>query len=147
MRSSIHWPSNRQCIAKNGGGYTQRGVAKGLNLWYCLFMIAEVSIRCPKTPEVGIGYAVYPRIPPNTPLPPINSRTGSQHLCEWRIHCHCRFFSGRVWYALLAHPSCTNRSLCFLFFNDFCQTMTFRTDFTDSPDCLPILLSISVFTL
>ena len=41
------------CIAKNGGGYTQRGVAKGLKV-PCLFMITEVSIRCQKTPEVGI---------------------------------------------------------------------------------------------
>ena len=29
------------------------GVAKGLKV-PCLFMIAEVSIRCQKTPEVGI---------------------------------------------------------------------------------------------
>ena len=38
------------------------GVAKGLKV-PCLFMIAEVSIRCQKNPEVGIR-----RIPPNTPL-------------------------------------------------------------------------------
>jgi len=50
------------CIAKNGGVYTQWGVAKGLKV-PCLFMITEVSIRCQKTPEVGIR-----RIPPNTPL-------------------------------------------------------------------------------
>ena len=37
------------CIAKNRGGYTQRGVAKGLKV-PCLFMITEVSIRCPKKP-------------------------------------------------------------------------------------------------
>ena len=55
------------CIAKNGGGYTQRGVAKGLKV-PCLFMIIEVSIRCQKNPEVGIR-RMYPRIPPpNTPL-------------------------------------------------------------------------------
>jgi len=35
--------SNQWCIAKNGGGYTQTGVAKGLKV-PCLFMIAEVSI-------------------------------------------------------------------------------------------------------
>jgi len=35
---------NQWCIAKNGGGYTQRGVAKGLKV-PCLFMITEVSIR------------------------------------------------------------------------------------------------------
>jgi len=50
------------CIAKNGGGYTQRGVAKGLKV-PCLIMITEVSIRCQKNLEVGIR-----RIPPNTPL-------------------------------------------------------------------------------
>jgi len=50
------------CIAKNGGGYTQRGVAKGLKV-LCLFMITEVSIRCQKNLEVDIR-----RIPPNTPL-------------------------------------------------------------------------------
>ena len=53
------------CIAKNGGGYTQRGVAKGLKV-PCLFMITEVSIRCQKTPKVGIR-----RIPAYTP-PPIH---------------------------------------------------------------------------
>ena len=41
------------CIAKNGGGYTQTGVAKGLTA-LCLFMIAEVNIHCQKNPEVGI---------------------------------------------------------------------------------------------
>ena len=41
------------CIAKNWGGYTQTGVAKGLKV-PCLFMITEVSTRCQKTPEVGI---------------------------------------------------------------------------------------------
>ena len=49
------------CIAKNGGGYTQRGVAKGLKV-PCLFMITEVSIRCQKTPKVGIR-----RVPAYTP--------------------------------------------------------------------------------
>ena len=53
------------CIAKNGGGYTQRGVAKGLKV-PCLFMITEVCIRCQKTRR--LVYGVYPRIPPNTPL-------------------------------------------------------------------------------
>ena len=54
------------CIAKSGGGYTQRGVAKGLKV-PCLFMITEVSIiRCQKTRR--LVYGVYPRIPPNTPL-------------------------------------------------------------------------------
>jgi len=48
-------------IAENGGGYMQRGVAKGLKV-PCLFMITEVSIRCQKTPEVGIR-----RIPAYTP--------------------------------------------------------------------------------
>ena len=49
------------CVAKNGGGYTQRGVAKGLKV-PCLFMITEVSIRCQKNPEVGVR-----RIPAYTP--------------------------------------------------------------------------------
>ena len=31
----------------------QTGLAKGLKVT-CLFMIAEVNIRCQKTPEVGI---------------------------------------------------------------------------------------------
>jgi len=46
------------CIAKNGGGYTQRGVAKGLKV-SCLFMITEVSIRYQKKPRrlvYGIAY-------------------------------------------------------------------------------------------
>ena len=51
------------CIAKNGGGYMQMGVAKGLKV-PCLFMITEVSIRCPKNPEVGVQ-----RIPAYTPPP------------------------------------------------------------------------------
>ena len=49
------------CIPKNGGGYTQRGVAKGLKV-PCLFMIAEVSIRCPKKP--GGWYTPYTRVYP-----------------------------------------------------------------------------------
>ena len=54
------------CIAKNGGGYTQTGVAKGLKV-PCLFMITEVSIRCQKKP--GGWYTAYTRVyPPNTPL-------------------------------------------------------------------------------
>ena len=53
--------SNQWCIAKNGGGYTQTGVAKGLKV-PCLFMIAEVSIRCQKTPEIGVR-----RIPAYSP--------------------------------------------------------------------------------
>jgi len=49
------------CIAKNGGGYTQTGVAKGLKV-PCLLMITELSIRCKKTRR--LVYGVYPRIPP-----------------------------------------------------------------------------------
>jgi len=49
------------CIAKNGGGYTQTGVAKGLKV-LCLFMIAEVSIRCQKNP--GGWYTPYTRVYP-----------------------------------------------------------------------------------
>jgi len=49
------------CIAKNGGGYTQTGVAKGLKV-PCLFMIAQVSIRCQKNP--GGWYTLYTRVYP-----------------------------------------------------------------------------------
>jgi len=56
----------------HGGGYTQRGVAKGLKV-PCLFMITEVSIRCQKNSEVGIR-----GIPAYTP-PPI-------HHCLRRYH-------------------------------------------------------------
>ena len=55
------------CIAKNGGGYTPRGVAKGLKV-PCLFMITEVSIRCQKNPEVSIRRIPAYTPPPNTPL-------------------------------------------------------------------------------
>ena len=56
-------PYMQWCIAKNGGGYTQRGVAKGLKVPY-LFMITEVSIRCQKNPDVGRPIR---RIPAYTP--------------------------------------------------------------------------------
>jgi len=56
INDHIQW-----CIAKNGGGYTQTGVAKGLKV-PCLFMIAEVRIRCQKNPEVGIP---PPQSPPD----------------------------------------------------------------------------------
>ena len=58
---SFYRPDAQWCIAKNAGGYTQRGVAKGLNV-PCLFMITEVSIRCQKNLEVGLR-----RIPAYTP--------------------------------------------------------------------------------
>jgi len=47
---------NQWCIAKNGCGYMQWGVAKGLKV-PCLFMITEVSIRCQKNP--GGWYTPY----------------------------------------------------------------------------------------
>ena len=47
------------CIAKSGGGYTQRGVEKGLKV-PCLFTITEVSIRCQKNRR--LVYGVYPPI-------------------------------------------------------------------------------------
>jgi len=60
-------------FAKNGGGYTQMGVAKGLKV-PCLFMITEVSIRCQKKP--GGWYTPYTRVyPPNTPLLPGRLKT------------------------------------------------------------------------
>ena len=49
------------CIAKNGGGYTRRGVAKGLKV-PCLIMITEVSIRCQKKP--GGWYTAYTHVYP-----------------------------------------------------------------------------------
>ena len=57
-RKHTHGTPLQRCIAKNGGGCTQRGVAKSLKV-PCLFMITEVSIRCQKNTEVGIR-----RIPP-----------------------------------------------------------------------------------
>ena len=59
------------CIDKNGGGYTQRSVAKGLKV-PCLFMITEVSIRCPKKPG-GCRDVARPggaEAPPNVILAP-----------------------------------------------------------------------------
>jgi len=50
------------CIAKNGGGYTQTGVAKGLKV-PCLFMITEVSnLYAVKKP--GGWYTAYTRVYP-----------------------------------------------------------------------------------
>ena len=53
--------SGQCCIAKNGGGNTQRGMAKVLKV-PCLFMITEVSIKSKKVkvfpyslPSVGPG--------------------------------------------------------------------------------------------
>jgi len=64
--SKIQIGFTQWCIAKNGGGYTQRGVAKGLKV-PCLFMIAEVSICCQKNP--GGWYTPYTRVyPKKTPL-------------------------------------------------------------------------------
>ena len=61
QKARVQISRDQWCITKNGGGYTQRGVAKGLKV-HCLFMITEVSIRCQKNPEVGIR-----RIPAYTP--------------------------------------------------------------------------------
>ena len=60
------------CIAKNGGGYTQTGVAKGLKV-PCFFMITEVSIRCQNKP--GGWYTPYTRL-----YPPI-------HHCCYIVEC------------------------------------------------------------
>ena len=58
FQCSVHLSKNglnQWCIAKNAGGYTQRGVAKGLKV-PCLFMITEVSIRCQAyTPQYNTG--------------------------------------------------------------------------------------------
>ena len=71
------------CIAKNGGGYTQTGVAKGLKV-PCLFMITEVSIRCQKNPEVGIR-----RIPAYTPqyTTGSNGKRAVKRVCVCVIIC------------------------------------------------------------
>jgi len=58
------------CIAKNGGGYTQTGVTKGLKV-PCLFMITEVSIRSQKKP--GGWYTPYTRV-----YPPIHHWTSQR---------------------------------------------------------------------
>ena len=77
------------CIAKNGGGYTQTGVAKGLKV-PCLFMIAEVSIRCQKNP--GGWYTPYACV-----YPPIHHWTGlsveesvgmTEDRDKWRKYVH-----------------------------------------------------------
>ena len=69
------------CIAKNGGGYTQKGVATGLKV-PCLFMITEESIRCQKNRR--LVYAVYPRIPP----PPIHHWAHRRRwLAGWPCDC------------------------------------------------------------
>ena len=73
----INKRARQWCIAKNEGGYTQTGVAKGLKV-PCLFVIAEVSIRSQKTPEVGIR-----RIPAYTP----QYTTGARNVkVRWNHH-------------------------------------------------------------
>jgi len=67
------------CIAKNGGGYTQSGVAKGLKV-PCLFTITEVSIRCQKNPEVGIR-----RIPAYTPQYTTVQMDQTTHYVRWNL--------------------------------------------------------------
>jgi len=75
------------CIAKNGGGYTQRGVVKGLKV-PCLFMITEVSIRCPKNP--GGWYMAYTRVYP--PIHHCLSGIYSEWLNRWQQRCgQCMF--------------------------------------------------------
>ena len=63
------------CIAKNGGVYTQTGVATGLKV-PCLFMIAEVSIRCQKNP--GGWYMPYTRVYPRPSTPLVTGQVGQQ---------------------------------------------------------------------
>jgi len=78
-------------IAKNGGGYTQRGVAKGLKV-PCLFMITLSK----KNPEVGIR-----RIPAYTPP---QYTTACTLLDD---HCHLRYSSLAV--ASVSHLLCITR--------------------------------------
>ena len=61
---------NQWCIAKNGGGYTQRGVAKGLKV-HCF----------QKNPEVGIR-RIPARIPP-------------QYTTEYNLHRYGRKITGK----------------------------------------------------
>jgi len=82
------WGCPQWCIAKNGGGYTQRGLAKGLKL-PCLFMITEVSIRCQKNLEVGIRRipAYNPQYTTGYPLRCCRSSKFYHHLMfVWRWH-------------------------------------------------------------
>jgi len=51
------------CIAENGGGYTQRGVTKGLKV-PCLFMIAEVSRPYTRSKNPGCWYTPCTRVYP-----------------------------------------------------------------------------------
>jgi len=55
-------PHTQWCIAKNGGGYTQRAWRYPASLWSLRWVYAVKKPR-------RLVYAVYPRIPPNTPLP------------------------------------------------------------------------------
>jgi len=86
---------NQWCIAKNGGGYTQRGVAKGLKV-PCLFMITEVSIRCQKNPW-RLVYGVYPRIPPQY-------TTGDNHLSLSHVNYAILYHTRNVGRALISFP-------------------------------------------
>ena len=54
LNNNTVW-DNQWCIAKNGGGYTQRGVAKVP----CLFMITEVSTVA----DLGEVWGVRPHPP------------------------------------------------------------------------------------
>ena len=71
--------SAQWCNARNGGGYTQAGVAKGLKV-PCLFMITEVSIRCQKNP--GGWYTPYTRT---------HATCTCYHQCTTHTHTHTPF--------------------------------------------------------
>ena len=83
------------CIAKNGGGYMQTGVAKGLKV-PCLFMSTEVSVCCQKTPEVGIR-RIPAYTPPNTPL----------HV--WYVDAGIKDTPEPVYTPCLVHKACCHR--------------------------------------
>ena len=93
------------CIAKNGDGYTQTGVAKGLKV-PCLFMITEVSIRSQKTTEVGIR-----RIPAYTPQYTTAYRLGK----SGGKNCPCMGYCVSVC-AILISITCNLPRLCFVTF-------------------------------
>ena len=81
-----HNTNTQWCIAKNGGGYTQTGMEKGLKV-PCLFMIAQVSIRRQKNP--GGWYTPYTRVyPPNTPLLLMDSKGSRTVEYQYTAFCH-----------------------------------------------------------
>ena len=82
--------STQWCIAKNGGGYTQRGLAKGLKV-PCLFMITEVSIRCRKKPRGW--YTPYTRVYP----PQYTTASTSKPMPRVSLESGCHLYPSVLW--------------------------------------------------